>query len=320
MFRPSPRVPFPSVSGLMEALDSSSKTIKLYKLNHRTSRINFPWLATHHVFMAGLTYLHSLKSLHDMMIPTGVSFVDVTMHVQSCASLLEALNTFQDDEDSHRVRDAFDAAAYAVLNNLFSVRNDASMFGVPSPSAPPTSDGTVSSQRANGPPSSRLDDLATSAVMALPSAARSNGSAEHHRNGTVDTPSMSGMLNGYDTPQRSSTPTRGTGTPSASALVTTGAAAAADSSMSAVGHHHHHHQQQQDDASDFAFLDWFLHPIDTRCDWTPQASAPNSSGLGGIGSTGGVGGGGVGGLANFNGNGSGAGAGLFWDEKMLDWM
>ncbi|CAO1626602.1 unnamed protein product [Parajaminaea phylloscopi] len=366
MFRPSPRVPFPSVSALMEALDSSSKTIKLYKLNHRTSRINFPWLATHHVFMAGLTYLHSLKSLHDLMIPTGVSLVDVTMHVQSCASLLEALNTIQDDEDTHKVRDAFDAAAYAVLNNLFAARTNetaaaaataatattaaatpsgTSLFASAGPGSPnasvsvpaglPWRARTVGGSEKSS--SSRLDDLATSAVMALPSTTGEGAGAD----GVANRPplSISGMLNGLDasTPSRSvSFAPDSTGTPSAAAA---GAAATASTSATTPAGGPFPPTATAattDDANDFAFLDWFLHPIDTRGDFIAPIGPPGFPGMpgqlgigGGFGAMGiaNTGPGGAGGPSGSGGtpfgNNLAAGPGpgpLFWDEKALDWM
>lgn len=244
MFRPSPRIPVPGVSALLEALDSSAQTIRLYKLNWRTFRVNFPWLATHHVFMAGLSFLNSLKSLHMLSIPTGVSLVDITMHVQSCASLLEVLSIVQDDGtgeqgNSNKVRDAFDAAAYAVLNSLFAAGAAA---------RPETSNNAA---RAAGPVAGNaespfnVNDVTSSLSLLASSAALAEAPAGRASETLTSFSPLPAVVadRSAATPSRASLPLPATASGSA-----TNAFAPANTAANPE--------------NDFSFLDWFLHPID----------------------------------------------------------
>ncbi|SPO36060.1 uncharacterized protein PSFLO_01531 [Pseudozyma flocculosa] len=114
LFRPSPNNPRPDQQGLRRAFVASGEVMKLYKLMHRTSKINFPWLATHNLFISGLTYLNSLEKLARQGLSNPTSLVDIIFNVQSCTSVLEALTSLEDGYNT-RVRDTFDTAAAAVL-------------------------------------------------------------------------------------------------------------------------------------------------------------------------------------------------------------
>ncbi|PWY98436.1 hypothetical protein BCV70DRAFT_201750 [Testicularia cyperi] len=117
LFRPSPNNPRPDRNGLQQAFIASGQAMKIYKKMHRNSTINFPWLATHHLFISGLTHLNSLEKMSRLGIPCPSPIVDVIFNVQSCASTLEAL-TSREDGYGNRIRDTFDAAASAVLRTV----------------------------------------------------------------------------------------------------------------------------------------------------------------------------------------------------------
>ncbi|CBQ72052.1 conserved hypothetical protein [Sporisorium reilianum SRZ2] len=117
LFRPSPNNPRPDANGLQQAFIASGRAMKIYKSMHRSSTINFPWLATHHLFISGLTHLNALEKLTRTGVPAPSPVVEVVFNVQSCASTLEAL-TGRDDGYGTKVRDTFDAAASAVLRSV----------------------------------------------------------------------------------------------------------------------------------------------------------------------------------------------------------
>lgn len=117
LFRPSPNNPRPDSHGLQQAFMASGRAMKIYKSMHRSSTINFPWLATHHLFISGLTHLNALEKLTRTGVQSPSPVVEVVFNVQSCASTLEAL-TWRDDGYGTRIRDTFDAAASAVLRSV----------------------------------------------------------------------------------------------------------------------------------------------------------------------------------------------------------
>ncbi|SNX83039.1 related to PPR1 - Zinc finger transcription factor [Melanopsichium pennsylvanicum] len=117
LFRPSPNNPRPDSHGLQQAFMASGRAMKIYKSMHRSSIINFPWLATHHLFISGLTHLNALEKLTRTGCQCPSPVVEVVFNVQSCASTLEAL-TSRDDGYGTKIRDTFDAAASAVLRTV----------------------------------------------------------------------------------------------------------------------------------------------------------------------------------------------------------
>lgn len=117
LFRPSPNNPRPDSFGLQQAFMASGRAMKIYKSMHRSCTINFPWLATHHLFISGLTHLNALEKLTRTGVASPSPVVEVVFNVQSCASTLEALTT-RDGGYGTRIRDTFDAAASAVLRSV----------------------------------------------------------------------------------------------------------------------------------------------------------------------------------------------------------
>ncbi|KAJ1027217.1 hypothetical protein NDA18_003228 [Ustilago nuda] len=117
LFRPSPNNPRPDSHGLQQAFMASGRAMKIYKSMHRSSTINFPWLATHHLFISGLTHLNALEKLTRTGLQSPSPVVEVVFNVQICASTLEAL-TSRDDGYGTKIRETFDAAASAVLRSV----------------------------------------------------------------------------------------------------------------------------------------------------------------------------------------------------------
>ncbi|GAC96122.1 C6 transcription factor [Pseudozyma hubeiensis SY62] len=129
LFRPSPNNPRPDSFGLQQAFMASGRAMKIYKSMHRSSTINFPWLATHHLFISGLTHLNALEKLTRTGATSPSPVVEVVFNVQSCASTLEAL-TSRDDGYGTKIRETFDAAASAVLRSVLEPNARTSEMGL----------------------------------------------------------------------------------------------------------------------------------------------------------------------------------------------
>lgn len=138
LFRPSPRRPSPDLDSLHVTLHSSVEALKLYKAMHRNAAINFSWMATHNLFLSGLSFLHSLRELHKhKVVCPSMSFVDCILQVQACASVLEALS-LSEGQAGCKARDAFERVSTLIVRQLETVafRNSGSSATAPSAQTP----------------------------------------------------------------------------------------------------------------------------------------------------------------------------------------
>lgn len=121
LFRPSPRRPAPDTDCLHVTLHSSVEALKLYKTMHRNAAINFTWMATHNLFMCGLSFLHSLRELQKQRVTCpSMSFVECVLQVQACASVLEALS-LSEGHSGCKARDAFEQVSTLIVRQLETV-------------------------------------------------------------------------------------------------------------------------------------------------------------------------------------------------------
>ncbi|CAO1622160.1 unnamed protein product [Parajaminaea phylloscopi] len=121
LFRPSPRRSEPDLDSLHVTLHASVEALKLYKTLHRNAAINFSWMATHNLFMCGLSFLHSLRELHKQkVICPSMSFVECILQVQACASVLEALS-LSEGHSGCKARDAFERVSTLIVRQLETV-------------------------------------------------------------------------------------------------------------------------------------------------------------------------------------------------------
>ena len=91
LFRPNPGNPTPDQESLKRALAASSFLMRTYKAMWRQKTVNFVWLAIHHVFVAGVTYLNALwvAAKHEWEIVP--SLIDAVLDIQSCSQVLEGM-------------------------------------------------------------------------------------------------------------------------------------------------------------------------------------------------------------------------------------
>lgn len=70
---------------------ASSFLMRTYKAMWRRKAINFVWLAIHHVFISGVTYLNCIweAAKHDW--PIVPSLVDAILDIQCCSQVLEGM-------------------------------------------------------------------------------------------------------------------------------------------------------------------------------------------------------------------------------------
>lgn len=91
LYRPSPGNPRPDREFLTNAVRAAGSIIRIYRTSWKRRALNFIWLAMHHVFMAGVTYLNSIWNANLQNWSIVPSYVDAVMDIQICSQLLEAM-------------------------------------------------------------------------------------------------------------------------------------------------------------------------------------------------------------------------------------
>lgn len=119
LFRPAPNRPNPSEESLHVAFHSAGEAMKLIKTMHRDKSAVFSWLTVQNLFMCGLTFINSLKSLVEgqtsgqLCIP----LVEIFLQIQACSAMLETLSTLEVGSNE-RIRNVFEMASSNVLQSL----------------------------------------------------------------------------------------------------------------------------------------------------------------------------------------------------------
>lgn len=92
LYRPSPGNSRPNRDFLLEGIKAAGSIIRVYKTLWRRRALNFIWLAIHHVFMAGVTYLNSIWIANSEGWSIVTSYIDAILDIQTCSQVLEAMS------------------------------------------------------------------------------------------------------------------------------------------------------------------------------------------------------------------------------------
>ncbi|GHJ84615.1 hypothetical protein NliqN6_1017 [Naganishia liquefaciens] len=124
LFRPSPACPRPSKDALAACLSSSSYIIRIFRTIQRKNKINWMWLSSHYVFMAGITYLYGLWNMN-MLGDSPVTMMDAHLDVQACLGTLEALSVSV--PSARACRSTFEMLSTAIIRRLSGEQTEASL-------------------------------------------------------------------------------------------------------------------------------------------------------------------------------------------------
>ena len=91
LYRPNPGNPSPNQQCLRHAIQASSFLMQRYKAMWRMKTINFVWLAIHHTFVSGVTYLNAVWLAARQGWTIMPPIVDAMLDVQACSQALEAM-------------------------------------------------------------------------------------------------------------------------------------------------------------------------------------------------------------------------------------
>ncbi|KAL6709009.1 hypothetical protein ACN47E_002136 [Coniothyrium glycines] len=122
----NPDVGSPSMAGLEEREDedlvflkvaeAGQKVLKLYRQLHRVHLVNYTFLATHHLFMAGISFLYAVW--HSVHVRSLLSLDDVDFTVLAATSVLGDL--IDKCPPAEACRDAFDRMSKATIQMCMS--------------------------------------------------------------------------------------------------------------------------------------------------------------------------------------------------------
>lgn len=91
LYRPNPGNPYPTQASLRQAVEAASAIMRRYKIIWRAKTVTFIWVAIHHVFVAGVTYLNSIWIAARQGWTVTPSLVDAVLDIQACSQILEAM-------------------------------------------------------------------------------------------------------------------------------------------------------------------------------------------------------------------------------------
>ncbi|KAJ9104586.1 hypothetical protein QFC21_002084 [Naganishia friedmannii] len=87
----------------------------------RKNKINWLWLSSHYVFMAGITYLYGLWNMN-MLGDSPVTMMDAHLDIQACLGTLEALSALV--PSARACRSTFELLSSAILQRLSGENNE----------------------------------------------------------------------------------------------------------------------------------------------------------------------------------------------------
>lgn len=91
LYRPSPGNPRPDREFLTNAVRAAGAIIRIHKTMWRQRAFVNLWLAIHHIFMSGVTYLNCIWNANSAKWIVVPSYVDALLDIQTCSQLLEAM-------------------------------------------------------------------------------------------------------------------------------------------------------------------------------------------------------------------------------------
>ncbi|KAK7608337.1 fungal-specific transcription factor domain-containing protein [Phyllosticta paracitricarpa] len=100
----------------LKVAEAGQMTLKLYRQLHRVHLVNYTYLATHHLFMAGISFLYALW--HSPLVRSHLSLDDVDFTVLAATSVLGDLT--DKCPPAEACRDAFDRMSKATIQMCMS--------------------------------------------------------------------------------------------------------------------------------------------------------------------------------------------------------
>lgn len=100
----------------LKCAEAGQKTLKLYRQLHRQRLVNYTYLATHHLFMAGISFLYAVW--HSPVVRSQLSLDDFDFTVLAATSVLGDL--IQKCPPAEACRDAFDRMSKATVQMCLS--------------------------------------------------------------------------------------------------------------------------------------------------------------------------------------------------------
>ncbi|KAF2458573.1 fungal-specific transcription factor domain-containing protein [Lineolata rhizophorae] len=134
----------------LKVAEAGQKVLKIYRQLHRVHLVNYTYLATHHLFMAGISFLYAIW--HSPVVRSKLSLDDVDFTVLAATSVLQDL--MEKCPPAEACRDAFDRMSKATISMCLSTTG----FG---PQALARHNAITNSNVGSAPPSAPLDSPAT---------------------------------------------------------------------------------------------------------------------------------------------------------------
>ncbi|KAF2196801.1 hypothetical protein GQ43DRAFT_238483 [Delitschia confertaspora ATCC 74209] len=100
----------------LKVAEAGQKVLKLYRQLHRVHLVNYTFLATHHLFMAGISFLYAVW--HSPIVRSHLSLDDVDFTVLAATSVLGDL--IEKCPPAEACRDAFDRMSKATIQMCMS--------------------------------------------------------------------------------------------------------------------------------------------------------------------------------------------------------
>ncbi|KAF9630597.1 hypothetical protein BFW01_g1159 [Lasiodiplodia theobromae] len=100
----------------LKVAEAGQKVLKLYRQLHRVHLVNYTFLATHHLFMAGISFLYAIW--HSPVVRSHLSLDDVDFTVLAATSVLGDL--IEKCPPAEACRDAFDRMSKATIQMCMS--------------------------------------------------------------------------------------------------------------------------------------------------------------------------------------------------------
>ncbi|KAF2193776.1 hypothetical protein K469DRAFT_550178 [Zopfia rhizophila CBS 207.26] len=119
----------------LKVAEAGQKVLKLYRQLHRVHLVNYTFLATHHLFMAGISFLYAVW--HSPVVRSHLSLDDVDFTVLAATSVLGDL--IEKCPPAEACRDAFDRMSKATIQMCMSTTGfgPQALRAIPPTLAPP---------------------------------------------------------------------------------------------------------------------------------------------------------------------------------------
>ncbi|KAL9070238.1 MAG: hypothetical protein Q9157_005887 [Trypethelium eluteriae] len=110
----------------MKIAEAGRRVVKIYRQLHRQRLVNYTYLATHHLFMAGISFLFAIW--HSQVVRNGLTLEEIDSTVLAAKSVLEDLT--EHCPPAQACREAFDRMSKATIRLCLSTK-DTGFVGQP---------------------------------------------------------------------------------------------------------------------------------------------------------------------------------------------